>query len=658
MTDDQGQREHALLAEIETLKRKIAELEESAGRTQAVGLDAPPGRLDSAAALFRNLVEDMPVLVCRFLPDGVLTYVNQQYCQYFDRRAEDLIGHDFFEFIPAGEREDVRRHFSSLTREQPLITYEHQIVAPDGQLRWQSWTDRGYFDDQGRPVEYQSIGQDITDRKRMEEALRESEEKFRLLFTTAQDAMVLVEAETRQIMDVNEAAVSLYGYSRDEMLAMSALELSANPEQSESNIERTLAIAASEIYRHVNLHVRKDGSTFPVEISSGVFRLRDRKILNVLFRDITAQIQAESSLLESRERFRELAEHINEVFWLFDWKAQKVLYVSPAYETVWGRSVEDLYTNYEEWGNSIYPEDIPYAQESFARITESGGGEAREYRIVRPDGSVRWVSDRGFAIRDENGEVVRIAGLAEDITERKRAEKQREALIRELEAKNAELDRFTYTVSHDLKSPLIPIRSFLGYIQKDAEEGNLERMLEDMARIANAADNMEQLLDELLKLSRLGRTVSLPEAVAMADLTREVLETFADRIDRRGVAVVLDPNLPVVLGDRVQLREVMTNLIDNAIRYLGEQPDPCVEIGVMKVHNEKVFYVRDNGIGIDPRYHDRVFVLFEQLDPSKPGTGIGLSIVKRVIEGHGGRIWVESEGAQRGTTFYFTLPDS
>ena len=114
--------------------------------------------------------------------------------------------------------------------------------------------------------------------------------------------------------------------------------------------------------------------------------------------------RVEEALRESEERFRELAENIREVFWLFDWNEQKVIYVSPAYETVWGRSIEDIYNRYEDWAESIYPDDLNYAQESFAKIAETGGGETREYRIVRPDGSVRWVSDRGFAITGEDGQ--------------------------------------------------------------------------------------------------------------------------------------------------------------------------------------------------------------------------------------------------------------
>ncbi len=139
-------------------------------------------------------------------------------------------------------------------------------------------------------------------------------------------------------------------------------------------------------------------------------------------RDITDRKKTETELKQSQERFREMADNIREVFWLFDWAEQKVIYVSPAYEEIWGRSVQDLYDQYDEWADSIHPDDRKFAQESFARILETGGGGAREYRIIRPDGSIRWVSDRGFAIRDEAGQVQRITGIAEDITPRKQAE--------------------------------------------------------------------------------------------------------------------------------------------------------------------------------------------------------------------------------------------
>ncbi len=223
-----------------------------------------------------------------------------------------------------------------------------------------------------------------------------------------------------------------------------------------------------------------------------------------------------------------------------------------------------------------------------------------------------------------------------------------------LEAKNAELERFTYIVSHDLQSPLITIKGFAGYLEENAKAGNREQLQADSARVTQAADKMHRLLDELLTLSRIGRIVNPPEEVPFGDLAREAASLIAGQAS--GVEVEIASDLPVVHVDRTRLVEVLQNLMDNAVKFSRNQPEPRVEVGARNDGAETVFYVKDNGIGIEPRYQERVFGLFEQLNQSFEGTGVGLAIAKRVVEVHGGRIWVESEGAGRGSTFCFTLP--
>lgn len=253
--------------------------------------------------------------------------------------------------------------------------------------------------------------------------------------------------------------------------------------------------------------------------------------------------------------------------------------------------------------------------------------------------------------------------LQAEITVRKRAEADRLALIEklettnsELERKNAELERFTYTVSHDLKSPLVTIRGFLGLLKKDLEHDKPEQIQRDVTRIQDATEKMHQLLEELLELSRIGRIINDPQAISLTELAEEAVEQVRGQLAERNAQVDISPDLPTVYGDRVRLLEVLQNLIDNAVKFTSDQAEPKIEVGVRNGDDEVICHVTDNGIGIEPRYHDKIFGLFERLDAHANGTGIGLALVKRIIEVHGGRIWVESEGHGKGASFCFTLP--
>jgi signal transduction histidine kinase len=238
---------------------------------------------------------------------------------------------------------------------------------------------------------------------------------------------------------------------------------------------------------------------------------------------------------------------------------------------------------------------------------------------------------------------------------RQQAEKER-LYLKELEDKNTELERFTYTVSHDLRSPLITIQGFSGALKQSVAQGNSERIEKDIQRIHAAADRMQLLLDDLLELSRIGRLVNPPENVSLEGITREATELVEGTLTARGVQIKISSNLPILFGDRKRLVEVMQNLIENAAKFMGGQKEPLIEIGALEKGGETFCYVQDNGIGIDPRYHEKIFDLFDKLDQNMPGTGVGLAIVKRIIEIHKGRIWVESEGRGQGSTFYFSIP--
>ena len=233
---------------------------------------------------------------------------------------------------------------------------------------------------------------------------------------------------------------------------------------------------------------------------------------------------------------------------------------------------------------------------------------------------------------------------------------EREKLIAQLKAKNSELESFTYTVSHDLKAPLLTINGFLDFLQKDTLVGDIERVKVDISRITEATKKMDRLLSKLLELSRIGRMMNVPEEIPFEELIKDALDVVHGQLEKHHITVHSQPNLPAVHGDRQRLTEVLQNLIDNAAKYMGDQAAPLIEIGQQGEENGKpIFFVRDNGIGIEPGHHKRIFGLFNKLDAKSDGTGIGLTLVQKIIDVHGGRIWVESD-LGKGATFYFTLP--
>lgn len=242
-----------------------------------------------------------------------------------------------------------------------------------------------------------------------------------------------------------------------------------------------------------------------------------------------------------------------------------------------------------------------------------------------------------------------------EIADRKRAQMEREHLIKELEAKNAEMERFTYTVSHDLRSPLVTINGFISFLKKDLDIGDKKRIEDDLKRIGDAVTRMDRLLSDTLQLSRIGRVVEPPQDIAFKDIVLEALYQLSEKLKSGGVDISVAEDLPEVHVDRLRIVEVLVNLIENSVKYMGDQPRPQIEIGCINVFDGAAFFVRDNGIGIDQDQLEKVFELFYKIDRKSEGTGAGLAIVKRIIEVHGGRIWIESEKGN-GCAVYFTLP--
>jgi len=244
---------------------------------------------------------------------------------------------------------------------------------------------------------------------------------------------------------------------------------------------------------------------------------------------------------------------------------------------------------------------------------------------------------------------------AETRRSHRQAEAERINLIASLEIVNAELERFLYTAFHDLRSPLVTIQGFVGMLNNDLQADRRDKIQSYIERISGAASKMDMLLSGLLKLAKVGHIKHPSEDVDLLPLTKEILKGMEEQLHSRNITIIISPDLPTIHGDRIHLGEVLENLIENAAKYTADQPNPVIEIGTRTQDDQQIIFVKDNGQGIDLRYQKRIFNLFEKLDPMGEGPGIGLALVKRIIDMHGGTIWVESEGEGQGSVFCFTI---
>ena len=371
----------------------------------------------------------------------------------------------------------------------------------------------------------------------------------------------------------------------------------------------------------------------------------------------------------------------------------RITYANDTFVRMFGYSREELIGQEIAF---IYAEDqIPKLEEAIKATME--GGWTGELVGKRKDDELFPMMVSSSRVLDNEGKVIATMANHRDISERKLVEKERVALLKgvgetnrklaerakeleetrlatlniaqdlevareeaektkeELKAKNTELERFTYTVSHDLRSPLVTVRGFVEMLREDFERDEKEKVESDLKFIESSATKMDRLLTDTLQLSRIGRFVNPPEDVPFGEIVQEAQVQTGAQIKSSGVEVSVAEDFPAVHVDRMRIAEVLVNLVTNSINYMGEQSHPKIDIGYRVDGEEPVFFVRDNGIGMDKSQHEKVFELFYKVDMSGKGTGAGLAIVKRIIEVHNGRIWIESEKGE-GCTVCFTLP--
>ncbi|MFM2063562.1 MAG: hypothetical protein RLZZ507_3233 [Cyanobacteriota bacterium] len=385
--------------------------------------------------------------------------------------------------------------------------------------------------------------------------------------------------------------------------------------------------------------------------------------------EITSLKETQVALRESEAKFREIAEHIHEVFHIYSADLSELLYISPGYETIWGKSCESAYQNSDSWSESMHPDDRDRFFAACERLIQ-GKPLEEEYRIIRPDGDIRWVSARVFPVYSQSGQILRHIGACTDITNRKQAELEIRQLNEQLEervqqrtadliAANKELEAFSYSVSHDLRAPLRGIDGFSKILLERYQNKLDDRGQHYLTRIRAGTQRMGELIDDLLQLSRVTRSQMQLTQVNLSAIAQEIAQQLGESEPERQVEWLISPDL-IVQGDYQLLRIVMENLLNNAWKFTSKKTQATIELTYLKSESEKsdhiTYMIKDNGVGFDQSYVNKVFQAFQRLHTVEefPGTGIGLATVQRIIHRHAGNVWA-SAVVDEGATFYFTL---
>ena len=600
--------------------------------------------------------------------DGLFRFVNPMTLRLLGVDSEqELIDRPFPEFIHPDDRSMVVENYRRRIANEALPPrYDFRFVARDGTVKWVE-INATLIEWQGKPATLNFLT-DITKHKRVEEALEESRARNELAIQSAQMGSWVLDivenkrdfdAQTCHLLGIDHAT---FKGSPDEFFRV----IHPN-DRSAVRAALTRSIERDAHYESAYRAILPDGSIRHIVARGRVIRDQNRrplKLIGIIWDD-TERKQVEETLRASHQILNGI---INAIPVRVFWKDKDLVYLGC--NAIFARDAgfadpkdvvgkDDYQMGWRDQAELYRADD--------RQVIENGRPKLLiEEPQTTPDGNTIVLLTSKIPLRSSEGEIIGVLGTYMDITERKRMESElrrsRDELelrvkerTQELTRKNTEMERFIYTVSHDLRTPLISVSGLLGFIKEDSEKGDLDLMRADL-RIANeAVTKMDRLLLETLELSRIGRVVSPLEDVPFVEIVEDALRQTSEKIRSKGFKVSIAQNLPVVHVDRMRITEVLVNLIENSIKYMGLQTDPEIEIGQRIDGMDRIFFVRDNGIGIDPSQHDKVFELFYKVNNGGEGTGAGLAIVKRIIEVHGGRIWIESE-LGKGCTVCFTLP--
>ena len=622
--------------------------------------------LRASEARYRAMVEDQTEILCRHRPtEGTYTYVNEVFCRFFGRTREELLGRPWHPEAVAEDREAVRAAIARISPREPVVTVENRVRDAAGRIRWIQVNNRGLFDDQGRLVEIQAVGRDITERKQLIEALQASENRFRQLFEQHSAIMFLIDPHSSRILDANPAAARFYGYPREALRQMELGQINCLPRDQITRLIRQ--VEQRQVDHLVNPHRLADGTVRTVEVFATPISLQEQTFNFAIIHDITERQQAEDELRRAEAYARSLIE-VNLDPLVTIGPDGRISDVNEATVQATGCSRDELIgTDFSLYFTSPYR-----AQAACRQVFSTGAVRDFPLELRHRDGRITPVLYNGAVFRDETGKVAGVFASARDVTRLKEAEEALKAANRELEhrveARTLELQetyrkylhaeklsaigKLSASIAHEFNNPLQGVMTVLKGLRKRAVLADEDRALLEAA--IGESMRMKDLIRSLQDFNRPSSGLRRPMDV-QASLESLLLFQKSDLKDKR-IRVERDyaPGLPPIVAVPDQIKQVFLNLLTNAADAC-QQPECRITVQTRLEGERVAVAISDTGIGIRPEAMEAIFEPFYTTKPAVKGTGLGLPVSYGIVRNHGGEIRVTSRPGE-GSTFTVLLP--